>query len=333
MRPPNFEKIISVVIPCRNEKNFIGPALDSLLAGDYPRERMEILVVDGQSDDGTREVLADYAKKYPLLKILDNPKKITPTAMNIGVRQARGDVIVRLDAHSIYPPDYIKKCVRYLDEYQAANVGGIRRAVPSRDTKIAKVIALTFSSFFGVGNAYYQTGTREPREVDTVFCGCYRKETFQKIGLYNENLVRSQDMEFNIRLKRAGGKIILVPDLIISYFPKSTLKEFFDHNVKDGLWAILPMKYGVRLKLRHFIPLFFVVGIIGPLIISIWYWPLIYLAIGIVILYLLMAIFFSSRIAVKEKKIILIPFLIAAFATRHFGYGIGSITGLIRLII
>lgn len=324
---------ISVIVPCRNEEKFIGRFLESLIHGDYPKEKMEILVVDGKSEDKTKEVVAEFNKKYAFIKILDNPKKITPTAMNIGIKNAKGDLITKTDAHSIYPKDYLSKCVRYIDEYSADAVGGLAKASLSAATLTAKAITLTLSSIFGAGGGF-RIGADKPIWTDTAFGICYRREVFKKIGFFNENLAGSQDFELNLRLKKAGGKILLAPDIEITYFPKTTLKEFFLHNIKDGVWAILPMKYGTPpFKLRHFIPLFFVLGIFGPLFLSVWYRPFIYLTIGVIGLYLLASLFFSVQIALKEKNHSLIPFLIAAFAVRHFGYGLGSLIGLIRLII
>ena len=333
MQSSNFEKIVSVIIPCRNEEKFIAKCLDSVLAQTYPKNKMEVLVIDGESGDKTAEIVGSYSEKYPFIRVIKNPKKITPAAMNMGIKEAHGEVVVRLDAHSIYPSDYIEKGVGYLKKLQADNVGGIRRAVPAKKTMAAKAIALTFSSFFGVGNARYQTGTEKPREVDTVFCGFYRKEIFKKIGFYNENLVRSQDMEFNIRLKRNGGKIILVPDITIQYFPKSDFGAFFRHNIKDGIWAIVPLKFGVRLKLRHFIPLFFVLGLFGSFVLSFWYYPFIFATLGIAVLYLSAALYFSAKLLTEENNGSLLLFLVTAFAVRHFGYGIGSLIGLVKLIL
>ena len=323
---------VSVIIPCRNEEKFIAGCLDSILAQTYPKEKMEVLVVDGESTDKTPEVVDSYSKKHPLIRLVKNTGKVTPTAMNIGISESRGEVIVRIDAHSVYPVDYIEKGIRYLEKYKADNVGGIRRATPAKDTRTAKAIALTFSSFFGVGNAHYQTGTREPREVDTVFCGFYRRGIFEKIGPYNEKLIRSQDMELNIRLKKAGGRIILVPDVMVRYFPKSTFGAFFKHNLRDGIWAIVPFKYGVRLKLRHFIPLFFVLGVFGPLILSIWYYPFIFLTAGVIIAYLSAAFYFSARLLNKDNGLLVFPFIVTAFTIRHFAYGLGSLIGLFKLL-
>jgi len=330
----NLLPLVSIVIPCRNEEKFIGKCLDSVIAQDFPKDNFEILVIDGMSDDKTRETINEYVKKYPFIKLLDNPKKFTPFALNIGIKNAKGEVIVRMDAHSVYIKDYISKCIKYLKEYEVDNVGGIWKIMPSEKTLINKAIALVSSSFFGAGNAYYRTGySKGLKFVDTVFGGCYKKEVFKKIGLYNENLIRSQDMEFNLRLKKAGGKILLVPEIVTRYYPKSTLKEFFKHNFLDGIWTIYPLKFGLSLKLRHYIPFVFIFSLIVPLTLSVFFKPMIYLFLFIIGLYLFTSLFFSISIAIKEKNFGFVFLLPLAFACRHFGYGLGSLIGLIKLIL
>jgi len=330
----NSQTLVSAIIPCRNEEKFIGKCLDSVIAQDFPKDNFEILVIDGMSDDKTRETINEYVKKYPFIKLLDNPKKFTPFALNIGIKNAKGEVIVRMDAHSIYNKDYISKCIKYLKEYEVDNVGGIWKIMPSEKTLINKAIALVSSSFFGAGNAYYRTGySKGPKFVDTVFGGCYKKEVFKKIGLYNENLIRSQDMEFNLRLKKAGGKILLVPEIVTRYYPKSTLKEFFKHNFLDGIWTIYPLKFGLSLKLRHYIPFVFIFSLIVPLTLSVFFKPMIYLFLFIIGLYLFTSLFFSISIAIKEKNFGFVFLLPLAFACRHFGYGLGSLIGFIKLIL
>ena len=330
----NSQTLVSAIIPCRNEEKFIGKCLDSVIAQDFPKDNFEILVIDGMSDDKTRETINEYVKKYPFIKLLDNPKKFTPFALNIGIKNAKGEVIVRMDAHSVYIKDYISKCIKYLKEYEVDNVGGIWKIMPSEKTLINKAIALVSSSFFGAGNAYYRTGySKGLKFVDTVFGGCYKKEVFKKIGLYNENLIRSQDMEFNLRLKKAGGKILLVPEIVTRYYPKSTLKEFFKHNFLDGIWTIYPLKFGLSLKLRHYIPFVFIFSLIVPLTLSVFFKPMIYLFLFIIGLYLFTSLFFSISIAIKEKNFGFVFLLPLAFACRHFGYGLGSLVGLIKLVL
>jgi len=220
--------LISIIIPSRNEGKFIKNCLDSILQQDYPQNKMEIIVVDGMSEDNTRNIIKQYTNKYPFIKKLDNSKKITPVAFNIGIKNANGQFIIIVGSHTNYKKNYVSKCIETSIKYNADNIGGIHKIISRKNTLIAKAITFCFSSMFGVGNSYYKRGySRGIKEVDTVFGGCYKKEIFNKIGFFDEKLVRSQDMEFNIRLKRAGGKILLNPEIVSYYYPKSTLKEFF----------------------------------------------------------------------------------------------------------
>ncbi len=329
---------VSVTIPCRNEEKFIGRCLDSLIANDYLKNRLEILVINGASTDGTKKIIDEYSRKHPFIKVLENPRITTPISMNLGVKNAKGDIIMIAGAHSTYNPDYISKSVRYLEEYGADNVGGALETKPAVNTYPARAIALALSSFFGTGGASFRVGglpapAGKPQWVDTAFGGCFRREVFQKIGYFNENLTRSQDMEFSIRLHKAGGKILFAPDILTTYYPKTTFKDFWKHNIKDGIWAILPLKFGAPLfKPRHLLPFIFVLtlvlsGILGTTLTEAK--SIFALAAGA---YFAVSLFFSTRIAAREKDIILLPFLIIAFAVRHFAYGIGSLIGLFKLI-
>jgi glycosyltransferase involved in cell wall biosynthesis len=217
---------VSIVIPCRNEEGFIGACLESLLKGDYPQDRLEVLVVDGMSCDGTRKIVASHLQGNPCIRVLDNPSKTTPVAMNLGIRASRGDVVIIASAHARFDRKYITRCVEAIRRYGADNVGGIMRMLPREPGLTGNAIALSLSHRFGVGNSYFRIHTDEPRWVDTVFGGCYRREVFQRVGFFNEKLARSQDMEFNRRLKKAGGKTLLAPDIVCYYYARSDLKSF-----------------------------------------------------------------------------------------------------------
>jgi len=293
---------VSIIIPCRNEKEFMPKCLDSLLANHYPTDKMEILIVDGMSHDGTRELIAGYAKKYPFISMLDNPKRITPSALNIGIKKSANNIIVRIDAHAVYKTDYILKCVTYLKKYNADNIGGIWVIVPRKNTIIGRGIAKSLSSFFGTGNAYYKIGSESFRAVDTVPFGCYKKEIFTKIGFFNENLERSQDIEFNIRLKKNGGKVYLF----------RFIKIFF--------------------KFRHYIPLMFVSLLIIFFALSFVSNYFLFFLWGLAASYLFSLVYFSAKISFLEKDFTYLFSLPLAFAARHFGYGFGSIWGAFKLI-
>jgi len=324
--------MISIIIPCRNEERFIEKCLDSLIKQDFPKENLEILIIDGDSKDKTKEIVEEYIQKYSFIKIIDNKEKYTPFGLNIGIKRVKGDIIVRMDAHAEYEKDYISKCVKYLEQYKADNVGGVLRTIPSNDSLIAKAIAICLSHFFGVGGSYFRTGSKKPIEVDTVFGGCYKREVFNKIGLFNEKLIRSQDIELNRRLKASGGKILLVPDITAYYYPQSNLIDFFEHNFIDGVWTTYPLKFRIKIfSLRHLIPLFFVLSLFLSLIFSLFF-PIAILFFDLIFgSYILLSIFFSIKISIKNglKYFFLMPIV---FLSRHIGYGLGSIWGLIKLI-
>ena len=323
---------ISIIIPCRNEEKYIAKCLDSIISQDYPKENLEVLVVDGMSEDNTREIVKKYAEKSLFIKLLDNPKKFTNFAFNIGVKAAKGEIVMIMGAHAGYEKDYVSKCVKYLKEYNADNVGGIMKTMAKEETIVAKAIALSMSHFFGTGGVRFRTGSKEVMEVDTVFGGCYKREVFNKIGLFNEKLHRSQDMEFNIRLKRAGGKIILAPDIVNYYYPKSNFKDFLLHSFDSGFWSIYPSKFTKKpLKLRHYIPLLFILGIMGTLIFGIFSPPFFTLFLIIVCGYLLFNLYFSAGISIKEREFKYFLILPLVFVIRHFGYGFGSLWGLLNI--
>ncbi len=352
--------LVSIIIPCRNEEKFIGKCLESIIGQDYPHENLEVLVVDGMSEDGTRGIIEKYtdmslrgkaeaissfqrSEGLPrslhslamTVKLLDNPKKITPCALNIGIKNAKGKIIFWMSAHNRYEKDYVSKCVQYLNEYNADNVGGIMVTLPRNETFIGKAIATVLSHPFGVGNSVFRTGSKKPKWVDTVFGGCYKREVFERIGLFNENLVRGQDMEFNLRLKKSGGKTLLVPEIVSYYYALSDLRSFCRHNFINGVWAILPFKFSkiMPVSLRHLVPFVFVLGLLGTGILSFFFPLFLWLFLGIIGLHFLANIYFSLRIALKKKNIKYLAAMPLLFASLHFGYGFGSIWGVVRFLL
>lgn len=322
---------ISLIIPCHNEEKYIARCLNSVIEQDYPTDNLEILVVDGMSKDKTIQVVENYRKKFLSIKILKNPNKTTPYAFNLGIKYSKADIIMIMSAHSTLEKDYISKCLKYLYKHNVGNVGGIWITLPGDDTIIAQSIALTLSHPFGVGNAYFRTGSEEPKYVDTVPFGCYRKEVFKKIGFFNEKLIRNQDLEFNLRLKKAGGKILLVPDIVSYYYSRSTLRALAKNNFSNGFWVVYSTKFAkVPFSVRHLIPFFFVLSVCGSLILSFIYRPFIYLFVLVFVAYLISNILFSLGISFKKGFKYFIP-VILSFATLHFSYGFGSIWGLIKL--
>lgn len=325
--------IVSIIIPCRNERKFIGGCLDSIIANDYPKDKLEVLVVDGMSEDGSREIVHDYTRRYPFIRLLDNPKRIIPAAFNAGIGHSTGKIIIIMSGHSTYNNNYITTCVKSLAEYGADNVGGVLTTVPGVDTAIAKSIALSLSHPFGAGNSYLRIGSSKPRWADTTGFGCYKREVFDRIGLYNEDLTRSSDMDLNVRLRAAGGKILLNPDIVAHYRADPTLRAFFKHNFVDGLWAVYPLKFGSRtFYWRHLGPLAFVLGLAGSAVASLFFATLWWLFLGIFGAYILVNTTSSLQIAVKERHLGYMATLPLAFVTRHIAYGLGSFYGMIKVL-
>ena len=326
--------VVSIIIPCRNEERFIGKCLDSIIANDYPKDKLEVLVVDGMSEDGTRGVVERYANRYPFIRLLENPKRITPCALNLGITNAKGELILWMSAHSEYEKEYVSKCIKYMDEFHADAVGGVIKPIPRNNSLIGKSICTAISHPFGVGSSAHKTGASGPKWTDTAFGVCYKREVFQKVGFFNEKLIRGQDMEFSLRLKKEGLKTLLVPEIISYYYTRSDLKSFIRHNFINGLWAIIPFKYTntIPVSLRHLIPLAFVSGLIGLFALSVFTPIFLWLFLFIIILYSLTNVYFSIKIAAKEKNIIYLLLMPIVFATLHISYGLGSIFGAIRLL-
>lgn len=318
---------ISVVMPVYNEEKYIENCIDSLLLQDYPQECMEWIFVDGMSSDRTRELIGAYVEKYPkLIKLLSNPNKTVPYAMNIGIKEARGKYIIRLDAHADYNKDYISKCVYYLDTTDADNVGGV--AETKSKGFVGNAIAKMLSSRFGVGNSEFRTNG-ESGYVDTVPFGAFRREVFEKWGGYDERLTRNQDNEMNYRIRKNGGKIFLSSDIKLSYYCRDSIKGISDMAVKNGMWNVITMKLCPgSMGVRHFIPLAFLLSLIILPIAGIIYHPIWWLFALEMVLYFALDCFFSAKQASGIKEFFLLVLLFPIF---HITYGAGSLKGILKL--
>jgi glycosyltransferase involved in cell wall biosynthesis len=360
---------VSIVIPSRNEVSFIGLCLESLMRSHYPKNRLEILVVDGMSTDSSRTVVGGYAKRQSLIRLLDNPSKTIPAGLNIGITQARGEVIMRLDAHSTVDRNYIRTCVDGLIKSGAESVGGVRRFIPQRNSFLGLSIVKALGHWFGAGDAYYRfvTSDSDPRWVDTVPFFCCRKEILQTVGPFNESLLRGEDMEFNCRLRTmtknrnslsAGetpkgkaadllysttsvGKlpkndrsILLLPRAVTCYSARSSFKHFCQHNWMNGVWAVLPFAFTdvMPISWRHIVPLLFVASLGGALALSFLIPICQWVFGGMVAAYLMGSLLVSTRIAKAEGNWSYLFSLPAIFAVLHLTYGLGSLWGLCRTL-
>ena len=327
------KQFVSVVIPMRNEAAYIKDCLQSLLKNNYPAELMEILVVDGVSSDQSREIVTELIKTNKNIRLLSNPERITPTALNVGIGESKGDVVVRLDVHAIYPVDYISRCVDDLFKYGADNVGGLWDIQPGADTYVAKAIALAQAHPVGVGNVAYRIGTKGIKWVDTVPYGCYKKDVFKRIGGFDPDLIRNQDDELNARLRKAGGKILLDPSIQCTYFARPTLMQigrmFYQYGYFKPLAAY---KIGKAYTIRQLVPPAFVAMVIllatGALFSNI----IFYFFLALLFTYFI-AISFAALSAVLRAGIRVVLWLPVVFSVMHFAYGIGSLRGMVDFLI
>lgn len=330
MRNASF---LTIVCPVYNEQKYIEQCIESILVQDFPRENLEVLFVDGMSSDETRQIISSYIDKYSFIRMLDNPERIVSYAMNIGIMEAKGDVIMRLDAHAIYPSNYFSTLVDALYKLNADNVGAICRTLPARETPKCKAIAIAMSSAFGVGNSYFRIGTEKVMEVDTVPFGCYRKNVFEEIGMYDVELVRNQDDELNARLIKHGGKIYLLPNLVIDYYARDTFCKTWKMFYQYGLYKpLVNRKLGSPATFRQFVPLLFVVGVIvggGMSFVNIW---LLYAYCFVLLLYVMLGVFIGVRANKKVHDWRLVFILPVAFGIIHFAYGIGHLCGIYKVV-
>lgn len=321
--------MISIICPIYNEEKYISKCIDSILQQDYPQDDIEVLFVDGMSRDRTREIIADYASKYPFITVLDNPFRIVPPAMNIGIRAAKGNIIIRLDAHAIYPSNYFSELVFHLQKLSADNVGGVCRTLPVNNTVVCRAIAIALSSSFGMGNSYFRVGATEVMKVDTVPFGCFRKSLFDKIGLFDEELVRNQDDEFNGRIIKNGGTIYLLPHLVIDYYARDTIKKVSRMFYQYGLFKpLVNKKLGSPASVRQFFPMLFVAGLVIGGAISLFSSVFLGIYSFVIALYLVLAILFSVK---DGRNIMLIPALVWIYISIHFSYGWGYWVGIYKL--
>jgi succinoglycan biosynthesis protein ExoA len=328
---PGSDKIrrISVVAPMWNEALHIEQLVADLAAQDYDGE-VELIVADGRSTDGSVELLRAAAERHEIeVKILDNPARWVSAGLNACIPEATGDLIVRVDCHSGYPPDYLRRCAVVAEETGADNVGGV--FVPRGGTEMERAVATAMDSPFG-GIHWQRHGDEGRFDVDTVPYGAFRPRAFEIAGLFDESLVRNQDDEFNLRLRRAGGRIVLDPSIRIYYTPRGSFRRLFRQYFEYGLWKPAVMrKHGSVVSLRSLVPIAFVVSLIVLVLLA----PFSRLGRLLleleVALYLLGALVFGVlAIRAKGERLRILPRVLAAFGTFHIAYGLGMALGWLR---
>lgn len=324
--------MLSVICPIYNEEKYIAKCIDSILAQDYSKDELEIIFVDGMSKDRTREIVNEYTKQYPFIRLIDNPEKIVPPAMNKGIKAAKGEIIMRLDAHATYEKNYFTVLVNALKELGADNVGAVCKTDVLNKTPKTLAIREVLSNKFGVGNSVFRTGVDKVMEVDTVPFGCWKREVFDKYGLYDVRLVRNQDIELNKRILRGGGKICIVPNTYCTYLARETYQGLAKNNFGNGKWNILTVFYTKQfnsLSIRHFIPLLFVLSLIVPTILSLVYTPFLIISLLSLLAYVSLLGMISLKLSINKKLNFI--YLLTSFLVLHLSYGWGSLMGLIKL--
>ncbi len=315
-------KRISILIPTYNEEHYIAGCLDSILMNDYPQDFLEILVIDGGSTDFTREIVQRYIERYHFIRLLENPKRIQAEALNIGIREATGEIIICMSAHAVYAPDYIRQCVTLLQETGAANVGGLMSAVGQ--DYLSNGIAIALSSPFGIGDARYRYSDRE-EWVDTVFAGCWYKKTLEALGGFNEEWVVNEDYELNYRLRQMGGKILFSPKIRCQYFVRRSLRALARQFFRYGFWRVKTLvAYPDSLRWRQLVPPLFILMLIASLtmlpvfgLVSIVI-PGLYIGVNVI----------ASLQAARHRGWQYLPVLPLVFTTIHISWGLGFLFGL-----
>ena len=317
----------TIVMPVRNEGTFLRRSLAAVLSQNYPPGRIEVLVADGMSDDDTRAIVNEMMASHPHLRMLDNPARIVPVGMNRAIREARGEVIVRVDGHTIVAPDYVSQCLAALERSSADCVGG--PMVSRGEGRFGEAVAAATSSRFGVGGARFHYSQGE-EWVDTVYLGAWRRTTFDRIGLFDEEMVRDQDDELNYRLLDQGGRILLSPRIRSSYTVRGTPGSLWRQYFQYGFWKVrVAQKHPRQVRARQLAPPLFALSLVGSAALActspeaVHLWGSVPLAYGVVNLAASLAV-----ASVAGWRIL--PWLPLAYATMHLAYGFGFLTGLVR---
>lgn len=324
---------ISVVIPCFNEEKFISSLMSNLMEQDYPKDKLEIIFADGNSTDNTKSIIQKFGRTMSYVKCIDNPERFVSSGLNAAIKMSTGDVVVRMDAHSNYPSNYWTVLVEKLFLHKADNVGGVWVTKPGADTVEARAIVLASSHPLGIGNACYRLGASDDKEVDTVPYGCFRRDVFERIGFFDTDLHRNQDDEFNGRIKKKGGKIVLIPTIEIEYFARENFDKLSSMFYQYGLYKpLVNLKLGSPSTMRQFAPPMLVMSLTLLLLASF------FLSLAATLFWMECGVYFLAITAVSMKiaglkDLKLLLYTMAAFPMIHFSYGLGYIFGFIKFTI
>jgi succinoglycan biosynthesis protein ExoA len=320
--------LVSVILPIRNEARFIRRGLEAVLGQDYPPDRLEVIVADGMSTDGTREIVESFQARHPNVRLVDNPKGIVPTGLNAAIPLAQGEILVRVDGHCEIAPDYVRRCVGHLRDEGIDGVGGPLETVG--ETYLARVIAAAMSTPFGVGNSAFRTAPGKTMLTDTVAFPAYTRAAVEKAGPFDEEMVRNQDDEYNYRLRKLGAKILLAADVRSRYYSRSSLRSLWRQYLQYGYFKVRVLqKHTRQMRLRQFVPALFVAALVLSLV-AVPFTPLGWYALAAVTGLYLVANLGASALTAGQKGWRLFPLLPAAYAILHLSYGLGFWGGLVK---
>lgn len=321
---------VTVVIPARNEEKFIMKCLDSFVEQTYPKELFEVFVCDGRSTDNTAKIVNEYNEKYGNVQLVDNPGLSAPIGMNLGIKKSKADIIIIFGAHAYADKDFIKNNVeKFAISDEIGCVGG--PIITINDDVMGNAIAKVMSSPFGVGNALFRYATKETY-VDTVAFGAYKKSVFDKVGLFDEELVRNQDDELNYRVVEGGYKILLSPSIKSYYYGRSSLKKLWRQYYQYGFWKVRVLqKHGKPASIRHLVPITFVLTNILGIVLGMFFKPILILWLCEVALYAVCDMIFTVKLSGNDGKLLVrIPML---FPILHYSYGLGFLQGLMSFYL
>jgi succinoglycan biosynthesis protein ExoA len=324
---------VSILVPCYNEEATIHLLLDAILAQTYPISKMEVVISDGISQDKTLAVIANYQRAHPglSLRVVDNKRRTIPSSLNLAIHEARGEILVRLDAHSMPIPEYVERCVKALEEGKGSCVGGVWMIRSGGKGWIAESIAAAAAHPLGVGDAMYRLEAKAGA-VDTVPFGAFHRDLIKRIGGYDETLLTNEDYEFNTRVRSKGGVVWLDPQIRSTYIARASLRELAKQYWRYGFWKLRMLsRFPATLRWRQALPPLFVLSLIILIIFSIFEnAPRIVLSAEIII-YLLTLMAAGAKLAIRLRKSLFIPGLMLAIMTMHLSWGSGFLWSLVSL--
>jgi glycosyltransferase involved in cell wall biosynthesis len=319
---------VSLILPIRNEELYLRRSLDAVLRQDYPQEKVETIIADGMSTDGSREIIREYQAAHPSISLIDNPGKIAPIGLNQALALARGEIIIRVDGHCEIAPDYVRHCVQHILEEAVDGVGGAMETVG--ETWVAQAIALAMSSRFGVGDSAFRILTGKTRLVDTLPFPAYTRKIIRRAGLYDEELVRNQDDEYNYRLRDLGAKILLAADVRSRYYSRSGLSSLWRQYYQYGFWKVRVLqKHPLQMRPRQFIPPVFIASLLISAVAALFTSRGDYGLAAILAAYWLGNLAASGWVAAHRGWRYL-PLLPVIYAILHCAYGTGFLWGIVR---